>query len=50
MLVSLVALVFGLLVGFGAGLFSFRVKSRWCPVCGARTWREPASDSTETHR
>ncbi|MGC9665022.1 hypothetical protein ACNTMW_00510 [Planosporangium sp. 12N6] len=29
-----VALASGLL-GFVAGLFSFKVKSRWCPMCGA---------------
>ncbi|MEE6261612.1 hypothetical protein [Plantactinospora sonchi] len=23
-------------LGFAAGLFLFRVKSRWCPQCGAR--------------
>ncbi|MFY1670019.1 hypothetical protein ACN27G_08670 [Plantactinospora sp. WMMB334] len=25
------------LLGFLAGLFAFRVKSRWCPRCGATT-------------
>lgn len=25
------------LFGFLAGLFSFKVKSRWCPRCGATT-------------
>jgi hypothetical protein len=25
------------LLGFGAGLVSFKVKSRWCPQCGATT-------------
>ena len=25
------------LLGFLAGLFSFRVKNRWCPRCGAST-------------
>ena len=25
------------LLGFLAGLFAFRVKSRWCPACGATT-------------
>lgn len=25
------------LLGFLAGLFSFRVKSRWCPRCGGLT-------------
>lgn len=26
------------LLGFCAGLFSFKVKSRWCPRCGALTF------------
>jgi hypothetical protein len=26
-----------LLVGYLAGLWSFKVKSRWCPHCGATT-------------
>jgi hypothetical protein len=30
-------LILGLLLGFLAGLFAFRVKSRWCPECGAAT-------------
>ena len=25
------------MVGFLTGLFSFRVKSRWCPTCGWET-------------
>jgi hypothetical protein len=25
------------LLGFAGGLFSFKVKSRWCPECGAAT-------------
>lgn len=25
------------LLGFLAGLFSFKVKSRWCPRCGGPT-------------
>lgn|GEM_PF-1408261 len=27
----------GLMPGFLLGLFAFRVKSRWCPRCGATT-------------
>jgi hypothetical protein len=27
-----------LVVGFGAGLFGLRIKSRWCPRCGHRTY------------
>ncbi|MFC4105367.1 hypothetical protein [Micromonospora zhanjiangensis] len=33
MLIVLVSLV----PGFLLGLFAFRVKSRWCPRCGATT-------------
>jgi hypothetical protein len=33
-MVAIVALS-GLVVGFVAGLFSFRIKSRWCPACGS---------------
>jgi hypothetical protein len=29
------AVVAALILGFVAGLFSFRVKSRWCAGCGA---------------
>jgi len=31
------AVVSALMLGFLAGLLSFRVKSRWCPSCGATT-------------
>jgi hypothetical protein len=34
----------GILLGFLAGLFSFKVKSRWCPYCGAPTLRERPRD------
>jgi membrane-associated phospholipid phosphatase len=27
----------GVMLGFLAGLFAFKVKSRWCPRCGAST-------------
>jgi hypothetical protein len=30
-------LVLGLALGFLVGLFAFRIKSRWCPHCGATT-------------
>jgi hypothetical protein len=30
-----ISLLAAILLGFLAGLFSFRVKSRWCTVCGA---------------
>jgi NADH pyrophosphatase NudC (nudix superfamily) len=33
---TIVAVVAGL-TGFGTGLLAFRVKNRWCPVCGATT-------------
>ena len=32
-----VAATSALLVGFLTGLISFKVKSRWCPQCGAMT-------------
>jgi hypothetical protein len=32
-----IAATSALLVGFLAGLISFKVKSRWCPHCGAMT-------------
>jgi hypothetical protein len=31
------AVVAALILGFLAGLLTFRVKSRWCPQCGATT-------------
>jgi hypothetical protein len=31
------AVVAALTLGFSAGLFAFRVKSRWCPACGTMT-------------
>lgn len=31
------AVIFALLMGFVAGLLSFKVKSRWCPKCGSST-------------
>ena len=31
------AVVSALLVGYLAGLLSFKVKDRWCPHCGATT-------------
>ena len=32
-----IAATSALVVGFLAGLISFKVKSRWCPHCGAMT-------------
>ncbi|WP_341716351.1 hypothetical protein QQG74_20330 [Micromonospora sp. FIMYZ51] len=31
----------GVLLGFLAGLFAFKVKSRWCPRCGEATHTMP---------
>lgn len=31
------AVLSALLVGFLAGLLSFKVKTRWCPSCGSTT-------------
>jgi NADH pyrophosphatase NudC (nudix superfamily) len=33
-----VAVAAALVIGFLAGLLSFRVKSRWCPTCGSSTY------------
>ncbi|SCE75890.1 hypothetical protein GA0070618_0697 [Micromonospora echinospora] len=41
---EILSVVFGGLVpGFLLGLLAFRVKSRWCPRCGAYT--EPVHDA-----
>jgi hypothetical protein len=31
------AVVSAVVLGYLAGLFSFKVKNRWCPRCGAAT-------------
>ena len=31
---EILAVTAALITGFSAGLFSFRIKSRWCPACG----------------
>jgi hypothetical protein len=36
----------GVLLGFLAGLFAFKVKSRWCPRCGAFTLPERPGKSS----
>jgi hypothetical protein len=36
----------GLTVGFVAGLWSFRIKSRWCPDCGSMTWTCPSAPAS----
>jgi hypothetical protein len=33
------AVVVALMLGYLGGLVSFKVKSRWCPECGATTAR-----------
>ncbi|MGC4806622.1 hypothetical protein [Micromonospora sp. DT233] len=46
---EVVSAVFGGLVpGFLLGLLAFRVKSRWCPRCGAST--HPIPPPTELDR
>jgi NADH pyrophosphatase NudC (nudix superfamily) len=37
-MVELGAVIGAALLGFCVGLWSFKVKSRWCPVCGRPTW------------
>ncbi len=45
---NLIYAAFGsLLLGFALGLFSFKIKSRWCPECGAWTHRQ---QPPHTHR
>ncbi len=41
------AVIPALVLGFLAGLFAFRVKSRWCPVCGNDTVK--LADQTRRH-
>ncbi|MDT0529180.1 hypothetical protein RM555_09270 [Micromonospora sp. DSM 115977] len=42
MVVEVVMMVVGaVLLGFLAGLFAFKVKSRWCPRCGESTDAAP---------
>ncbi len=48
-------MIFGFLgcafLGFLAGLFSFKVKARWCPHCGAWTSEaRPVHRQTAAHR
>lgn len=42
---TLGALISAVLLGFLAGLFSFKVKERWCPECGASTLRKAPADA-----
>lgn len=48
----IVAVMSSLVLGFVAGLFSFKVKDRWCPQCGATTrqmaTRSPGNSASET--
>jgi hypothetical protein len=46
------AVVTALVLGFLAGLLAFRVKSRWCPTCGASTMTlaERHQQTTAQHR
>ncbi|WP_204032870.1 hypothetical protein [Micromonospora qiuiae] len=34
---TVMMLLGAVMLGFLAGLFAFKVKSRWCPRCGAST-------------
>ncbi|MBB2947415.1 hypothetical protein FB565_007183 [Actinoplanes lutulentus] len=44
-----IAATSALLVGFLAGLISFKVKSRWCPRCGATTTVDLPAATTLPH-
>lgn len=37
MTVPIMAVVAAVILGFLAGLFTFRLKERWCPHCGSTT-------------
>lgn len=39
-----IAVIAALVVGFLAGLLSFKTKSRWCPQCGSWTFSETEPD------
>ena len=41
-----IAATSALLVGFLAGLISFKVKSRWCPHCGGMTTADLSTATT----
>lgn len=38
----LAAVVAALVIGFLAGLWAFKIKSRWCPQCGSMTSAGPS--------
>ena len=44
------AVITALVLGFTAGLLAFRVKSRWCPECGAETFRVDQRDRAKARR
>jgi hypothetical protein len=44
-----IAATSALLVGFLAGLISFKVKSRWCPHCGSMTTADVPAATTPPH-
>lgn len=44
-----IAATSALLVGFLAGLMSFKVKSRWCPQCGAMTTADLPATTAPPH-
>jgi hypothetical protein len=39
-----------MVMGFLAGLWAFRIKSRWCPACGATTVRLADGDQVPAPR
>ena len=41
-----IAMISSAMIGFLAGLLSFKVKSRWCPDCGAMTYPQPPPPPT----
>lgn len=46
MVIAVTALMASIL-GFLAGLWSFKVKSRWCPRCGCTTYPSSTTNTTQ---
>jgi hypothetical protein len=44
------AVASALVLGYLGGLLSFKVKSRWCPECGATTTKRPPLQQTVARR
>jgi hypothetical protein len=47
MVMTVTALAVASMLGFFAGLWSFKVKSRWCPRCGGMTYPPSTSNTAQ---